>query len=163
MENNKKGVLKKILRFFSFVVLAIFTQFLILNILPLHLNNVDIFLILSAIFVLKGDYRESLPFLFFSMYVDEIIFPIAKINGVKTLSALIFGYIFYQIFKRIVLKGWLLCFTVAVYCFVVFVFTKLFLYFLGYASMVFDMVDYVFLFLNSFLLTCFINRKLNVW
>ncbi len=157
------GKIKVFFFHFFIVAMAILVQFLYLNIMPAKLNNVDFFLILSALYVLKADYRIALPFIFFSVYVDEIIFPIAKILGLKTMAALILGYLLFLIFRKMVVKGWLLCLVVSVYCVLVFVLTNLFLVWLRYSHFSFPIIDYFSLFFNSFVITCLIGKKLNVW
>jgi len=151
--------------FFHFlvIVIAILVQFLYLNIMPGKLNNVDFFLVLCALYVLKTDYKIAFPFIFFSVYIDEIIFPIAKILGAKTMAALILGYVFFLIFRKMVVKGWLLCLVVSVYCVLAIVLANLFLTWLKYAHFSFPIVDYAFLFFNSFVIACFIGKKINVW
>ncbi len=144
------------------IIIVVFLQFVFLNIMPGKANEVDFFLIISAIYILQSEYKLSLPFLFIAVFVDEIVFPIAKIIGLKVLAALILGYILFLIFKKMVLKGWLLCLTVALYSIAVFILTKLFLAFLNYSDLNFVFADYLWLFINSFLITCFIGKKFNV-
>ncbi len=144
------------------IITIVFLQFVFLNIMPGKANEVDFFLIISAIYILKSEYKISFAFLFVAVFVDEIVFPIAKIIGLKVLAALILGYILFLLFKKMVLKGWLLCLTVALYSIAVFVLTKLFLAFLNYSDLNFVFADYLWLFINSFLITCFVGKKFNV-
>ncbi len=153
-----KSVLIKIL----IIITVVFLQFVYLNIMPERVNEADFFLIISALYILKSDYKTSFLFLFGAVFVDEIVFPIGKIIGVKVLSALILGYILFLVFRKMVLKGWILCLTVGIYSVAVFVMTKLILVFLKYSDLSFNITDYLWLFFNTFLITCLVGKKLNV-
>lgn len=163
MTNTILDKVRKISFLTLIIITVVFLQFVFLNIMPGKANEVDFFLIISAIYILKSEYKISFPFLFVAVFVDEIVFPIAKIIGLKVLAALILGFILFLVFKKMVLKGWLLCLTVAIYSIAVFVLTKLFLTFLNYSDLNFVLSDYLWLFANSFLITCFIGKKFNVW
>ncbi len=162
MSKSLLTVSKEILYYTTVILVIVFVQFVFLNIMPNTINEVDVFLIVSAIYILRKDYKIAFPFLFFAMFIDEIVFPIAKIIGVKALSALLISYIFYLIFKKMVLKGWLFCLTVAIYSLFVFILTKIFLAFLNYSDLIFNYLNYIFLFVNTFLFTCVLRKKINV-
>ncbi len=162
MSNSFFGKGKNTLFQIAVIITIVFLQFVFLNIMPGRANEVDFFLIVSALYILRADYKVAFVFLFGAVFVDEIVFPIAKIIGLKVLSALILGYILYLLFKKMMLKGWLLCLTVSIYSVAVFVLTKVFLAFLDYSDFGFNLFDYFWLFVNSFLITCFIGKKFNV-
>ncbi|BBB32124.1 hypothetical protein TTHT_0538 [Thermotomaculum hydrothermale] len=153
----------KTISFHALIIFVIvFLQFVFLNIMPGRANEIDFFLIVSAFYILRIEYKIAFPFLFIAVFIDEIVFPIAKIIGLKTLAALILAYILFLVFKKMVLKGWLLCLTIATYSVMVFIFTKLLLAFLNYSDLSFILSDYIWLFINSFLITCIVGKKFNV-
>ena len=153
---------KGFLIYFGLIFLLVFVQFLFLNIIPGKANEIDFFLIVSSFFVLKKDFRLSFLFIFFSVFVDEVVFPIAKITGLKTMSALITGYLFYLIFRKMVLKDFSLCLVIVFYCNIVYLLTKVFLFLLGYSYLSFNIEDYLWLSFNTLLVSCLIDKRLNV-
>lgn len=158
-----RGFWKEFFKHSVVLTVTVFLQFVYINILPKQLTSADLFLLVACLYVLKADYKIAFSYVFVSLLFDEVIFPASKIVGVKTLPAIVLAYIFYLIFRRMVLKGYLVCLTVASYSVLTVSFSKLLAGFLGAGGRTGSFSDYLSLFVITFILSCLAEKRLNVW
>ena len=158
-----RGFWKEFFKHSAVLTVTIFLQFVYINILPKQLTSADLFLLIACFYVLKADYKVGFTYVFVSVLFDEIIFPASKIIGVKTLPAIVLGYVFYLIFRKMVLKGYLVCLTAASYSVLTIAFSKLLAIFVGAGGKTGSLYDYISLFVITFVLSCLAEKKLNVW
>ncbi len=158
-----RGFWKEFFKHSAVLTITVFLQFVYINILPKQLTSADLFLLVACFYVLKADYKVGFTYVFVSVLFDEVIFPASKIVGVKTLPAIVLAYVFYSIFRKMVLKGYLVCLTVASYSVLTVLFSKLLAGFLGAGGKTGDFYDYFSLFVITFVLSCLAEKRLNVW
>ncbi len=144
-----------------YIIIVLFLQYMVLNILPVPFNSIELFLILAGIYALKADVERMLLFVFIGGLITESVYPPSSIIGIKTISALSVAFVFSHLSKKMVIKNTAVCAVVALYCLVTILLT-VFLTSFVYPIAKTPLLDYFVFTITSMLFSCLIVEKINV-
>jgi len=144
-----------------YIIIVLFLQYMVLNILPEPFNSIELFLILAGIYSLKADVERLLLFVFIGGLITESVYPSSNIIGIKTISALFTAFTFFHLSKKMVIKNTALCIVVALYCLTTILLT-VFLTSFVYPIAKTPLTDYIVFTITSMLFSCLIVEKINV-
>lgn len=148
-------------RDFLYIAITLFLQYIVLNIFPIPFNSLDLFLIIAGLYTLKADAERTLLFIFIGGFIIESVYPPSSIIGIKTISALIIGFIFFQLSKKMVIKKVAVCGVIALYCLLT-VLTSTALTSFIYPVVKVPFFDYLVFFITTLLASCLVVEKVNV-
>jgi len=148
-------------RDFLYIGAVLFLQYIVLNIFPIPFNSVELFLIVSGLYVLKANIERAMLFIFIGGLITESVYPPSGIIGIKTISALVVGFAFFHLSKKMVIKQIAICGVIALYCLVTISITIFFTSFV-YPVASTPFFDFVVFTITTMLASCLITEKINV-
>lgn len=148
-------------RDFLYIGIILFLQYIVLNILPVPFNSIELFLIVAGIYILKADIERVILFIFIGGLITESVYPPSSVIGIKTISALTVGFLFFHLSKKMVIKRGAVCGVIALFCITTVILTIFFTSFI-YPVAKTPFWDYVLFAITTMLASCLIVEKINV-